>query len=191
MIIYIFDVLVFLALKQLCNVGQVQFLKAGVDKRRVSRNCITMSAAASPIKSENTTKTASLTSASGQPKSPASTINGITNGTSISEPLAMSSLAASPVASATQPLAIHSHAAEVKKGVRDPVTSFLLDFAAGGVAGAISKTATAPIERIKLILQTQDISTQIAADKKYKGIWDTLIRVPKEQGVASFWYTSN
>ena len=38
---------------------------------------------------------------------------------------------------------------------------FLADLAAGGVAGGISKTAVAPIERVKLILQTQDSNPRI------------------------------
>lgn len=46
---------------------------------------------------------------------------------------------------------------------------FIRDFFAGGISAAISVTAAAPLERIKLILQTQHISTQIAEDKKYKG----------------------
>lgn len=32
---------------------------------------------------------------------------------------------------------------------------FILDFLSGGVAGAFSKTVAAPLERIKLLLQTQ------------------------------------
>ncbi len=70
---------------------------------------------------------------------------------------------------------------------RGPVASFLLDLAAGGTAGGISKTIVAPIERVKLILQTQDASTQITKETRYKGIGDVLRRVPKEQGVASLW----
>lgn len=70
---------------------------------------------------------------------------------------------------------------------RDPLTSFLIDLAAGGVSGGISKTVVAPIERVKLILQTQDASTQIAQDKRYKGIIDVFRRVPSEQGIASLW----
>jgi len=35
----------------------------------------------------------------------------------------------------------------------DQAISFLKDFLAGGVAAAISKTAVAPIERVKLLLQ--------------------------------------
>lgn len=52
----------------------------------------------------------------------------------------------------------------------DPqIKSFLKDFAAGGISAAISKTAVAPIERVKLLLQVQHASKQITADKQYKG----------------------
>ena len=37
----------------------------------------------------------------------------------------------------------------------DAVVSFMKDFLAGGVAAAISKTAVAPIERVKLLLQVK------------------------------------
>lgn len=37
----------------------------------------------------------------------------------------------------------------------DAVVSFLKDFLAGGIAAAISKTAVAPIERVKLLLQVK------------------------------------
>jgi solute carrier family 25 (adenine nucleotide translocator) protein 4/5/6/31 len=67
------------------------------------------------------------------------------------------------------------------------VKKFALDLATGGTAAAISKTAVAPIERVKLLLQVQDASTTITADKRYKGIMDVLIRVPKEQGFAALW----
>ncbi|KAH1187268.1 hypothetical protein KIL84_020017 [Mauremys mutica] len=69
----------------------------------------------------------------------------------------------------------------------DQALSFAKDFLAGGVAAAISKTAVAPIERVKLLLQVQHASKQIAADKQYKGIIDCVVRIPKEQGVLSFW----
>ena len=67
------------------------------------------------------------------------------------------------------------------------VLSFAKDFLAGGIAAAVSKTAVAPIERVKLLLQVQHVSKQIAADKQYKGIIDCFIRIPKEQGFLSFW----
>ncbi|XP_047491083.1 ADP/ATP translocase 3-like [Penaeus chinensis] len=68
----------------------------------------------------------------------------------------------------------------------DPM-SFAKDFIAGGIAAAISKTAVAPIERVKLLLQVQAASKQITADKAYKGMVDCFVRIPKEQGVLAFW----
>lgn len=64
---------------------------------------------------------------------------------------------------------------------------FVKDFLVGGVSAAVSKTAVAPIERIKILLQVQDISQQITADKKYKGIIDCFVRVCKEQGPITLW----
>lgn len=63
----------------------------------------------------------------------------------------------------------------------------MLDFALGGVSAAVSKTAVAPIERVKLLLQTQAANKKLAGDKAYKGIMDVLVRVPKEEGVSAFW----
>ncbi|XP_036102866.1 ADP/ATP translocase 3-like [Molossus molossus] len=65
--------------------------------------------------------------------------------------------------------------------------SFSKDFLAGGVAAAISKTTVAPIERVKLLLQVQHANKQIAVNKQYKGMVDCFVRIPKEQGVLSFW----
>uniref|UniRef100_A0A2K6UCL6 ADP/ATP translocase n=1 Tax=Saimiri boliviensis boliviensis TaxID=39432 RepID=A0A2K6UCL6_SAIBB len=58
----------------------------------------------------------------------------------------------------------------------DAVVSFAKDFLAGGVAAAISKMAVAPIKRVKLLLQVQ-----------HPGVIDCVVRIPKEQGVLSFW----
>jgi len=68
----------------------------------------------------------------------------------------------------------------------DPL-SFFKDFMAGGVSAAVSKTVVAPIERVKLLLQVQAASKQIAAQDQYKGIVDAFVRIPKEQGIRSFW----
>lgn len=73
-----------------------------------------------------------------------------------------------------------------KDGVADPL-GFVKDFAAGGISAAVSKTAVAPIERVKLLLQVQHISKQISPDKQYKGMIDCFVRIPKEQGFASYW----
>jgi len=75
---------------------------------------------------------------------------------------------------------------QLKMAKADPL-SFAKDFIAGGVSAAVSKTAVAPIERVKLLLQVQHVSKQIAADQRYKGIVDAFVRIPKEQGFMSFW----
>lgn len=64
---------------------------------------------------------------------------------------------------------------------------FLLDFIAGGVSAAVSKTVVAPLERVKLLLQIQDAHKHIAKEQQYKGIVDCFSRVYKEQGFLSYW----
>jgi len=67
------------------------------------------------------------------------------------------------------------------------IVNFSKDFLAGGISAAISKTAVAPIERVKLLLQVQHASKQIAADQRYKGMIDCFVRIPREQGFLAFW----
>ncbi|GAA5965282.1 hypothetical protein JCM21900_005692 [Sporobolomyces salmonicolor] len=65
---------------------------------------------------------------------------------------------------------------------------FLTDFLMGGVAAAVSKTAAAPIERIKLLVQNQGAllrSGRLATP--YKGIVDCTVRTYAEEGLISFW----
>jgi solute carrier family 25 (adenine nucleotide translocator) protein 4/5/6/31 len=71
----------------------------------------------------------------------------------------------------------------------DNLQAFLIDFALGGFSGAISKTATAPIERVKLLIQTQDANPRIMSGEvpRYTGIGNCFSRVASEQGMASFW----
>lgn len=52
---------------------------------------------------------------------------------------------------------------------------FAKDFLAGGISAAVSKTAVAPIERVKLLLQVQAASKQIAVENQYKGRWCSSI----------------
>jgi solute carrier family 25 (adenine nucleotide translocator) protein 4/5/6/31 len=68
-------------------------------------------------------------------------------------------------------------------------TDFLINFMAGGVSGAVAKTATAPIERVKLIIQTQDANPKIISGEvaRYTGIMDCFRRVSSEQGIKAFW----
>jgi len=66
---------------------------------------------------------------------------------------------------------------------------FLKNFIAGGTSGCIAKCCTAPIERVKLIIQTQDANPKIISGEveRYKGIGDVFVRVRAEQGVKAFW----
>lgn len=67
--------------------------------------------------------------------------------------------------------------------------SFIKDFLVGGVSAAVSKTAVAPIERVKLLLQTQDANKKIQSGeaKRYTGIVDCFSRVAKEEGIGALW----
>lgn len=69
------------------------------------------------------------------------------------------------------------------------LTNFLQDFALGGVSGAIAKTCTAPIERVKLIIQTQDANPRIRSGEvaRYTGIANCFSRIVSEQGFLAFW----
>jgi len=74
---------------------------------------------------------------------------------------------------------------KIEKGT---LASFAIDFLMGGVSAAVSKTAAAPIERVKLLIQNQDEmlkSGRLA--EPYKGIGDCFARVIKEEGFAQLW----
>ena len=62
---------------------------------------------------------------------------------------------------------------------------FLYNFLAGGLSGIVAKTVCAPIERVKLLIQTDFENEKIG--ERYKGIWDCFSRCIKEEGVLSLW----
>ncbi|KAI8097413.1 ADP,ATP carrier protein [Halteromyces radiatus] len=65
---------------------------------------------------------------------------------------------------------------------------FAIDFLMGGVSAAVSKTAAAPIERIKLLVQNQDeMIKQGRLSSPYKGIVDCFNRTVKDEGLVSMW----
>lgn len=68
-------------------------------------------------------------------------------------------------------------------------TKFLTDFAMAGASGGTVKTLTAPIERIKLLIQTQDANPLIRSGEvpRYTGIVNCGQRIIAEQGFKSFW----
>ncbi|EJT49279.1 ADP,ATP carrier protein 2, precursor (ADP/ATP translocase 2) [Trichosporon asahii var. asahii CBS 2479] len=66
--------------------------------------------------------------------------------------------------------------------------AFMTDFLMGGVSAAVAKTAAAPIERIKLLVQNQDeMIKQGRLATPYKGIVDCFKRTYAEEGLASLW----
>jgi solute carrier family 25 (adenine nucleotide translocator) protein 4/5/6/31 len=73
-----------------------------------------------------------------------------------------------------------------KKGTAAQLASDLL---IGGSIGAVSKTVMAPVERVKLLMQTQDSNPAVLRGEveRYKGIGDCFKRVNAEQGLQAFW----
>mmetsp|Transcript_21260 Transcript_21260/g.30448 ORF Transcript_21260/g.30448 Transcript_21260/m.30448 type:complete len:304 (+) Transcript_21260:122-1033(+) len=63
--------------------------------------------------------------------------------------------------------------------------NFLVNLAAGGISGIVAKTMGAPIERVKLLIQTQAINKNLVYI--YKNPIDCVIRLYREEGILSFW----
>ncbi|EYC06071.1 hypothetical protein Y032_0078g1176 [Ancylostoma ceylanicum] len=64
---------------------------------------------------------------------------------------------------------------------------FVTEFLAGGASAALARTITAPIDRVKILLQLQHAQATIAIDKRYNGISDCFVRVVREQGPLTLW----
>merc|ERR1712167_524276 len=71
----------------------------------------------------------------------------------------------------------------------DKKSSFLVDLTIGGISGAFVKTIMSPVERIKILMQTQDSNPKIISGEvpRYTGVADCGRRVAAEQGVKAFW----
>jgi len=72
---------------------------------------------------------------------------------------------------------------------KSKLEQLLSDLVIGGSIGAVSKTVMAPVERVKLLMQTQDSNPDVLSGKvaRYKSIGDCFRRVASEQGMAAFW----
>jgi solute carrier family 25 (adenine nucleotide translocator) protein 4/5/6/31 len=69
-----------------------------------------------------------------------------------------------------------------------PDSHFMIDFLMGGISAAVSKTAAAPIERVKLLIQNQDeMIKQGRLDRKYNGIVDCFKRTMADEGTVALW----
>lgn len=65
---------------------------------------------------------------------------------------------------------------------------FSLDFVMGGAAALISKSAAAPLERVKLLLQNQgEMIKRGQLKRPYMGVGECFRRILREEGLLSFW----
>merc|ERR1711977_317632 len=96
-------------------------------------------------------------------------------------------LSLSPLSSLNTANMVEGDVNQGKKSVFG-MPGFVVDFLMGGVSAAVSKTAAAPIERVKLLIQNQDEMLKTGRlDRKYSGIVDCFSRTAKQEGVMSLW----
>ena len=63
-----------------------------------------------------------------------------------------------------------------------------MDFLLGGVAAIISKSAAAPLDRVKLLLQNQgELLKRGQLTEPYTGVGNCFKRIFQEEGFFSFW----
>lgn len=69
------------------------------------------------------------------------------------------------------------------------LTNFHRDLMAGFVMGGVVHTIVAPIERAKLLLQTQESNMAIIGSgrRRFKGMLDCIVRTVREEGILSLW----
>ena len=77
----------------------------------------------------------------------------------------------------------------MSEGSAKKTGNFYLDFLAGGISAAVSKSAVAPIERVKLLLQTQDANPKVQSGEipRYTGIANCFTRVFNEEGLGALY----
>lgn len=76
-----------------------------------------------------------------------------------------------------------------KKEKKSAGAQLASDLLIGGLVGAVAKTVMAPIERVKILLQSQKSNPDVISGKiePYKGMGDCFTRVRADQGMGAFW----
>ncbi|XP_012089980.1 ADP,ATP carrier protein 1, mitochondrial isoform X2 [Jatropha curcas] len=88
----------------------------------------------------------------------------------------------------TQDLSLTASPVLVQAPSEKGLSGFAVDFVMGGVSGAVSKTAAAPLERVKLLIQNQNEMIKAGRlSEPYKGIGDCFSRTIKDEGFLSLW----
>jgi hypothetical protein len=70
---------------------------------------------------------------------------------------------------------------QAERQVRDT----LYQLAAGGAAGAVARTFVAPVDRVKILMQTQHVNA--GAQPKYFSLVQSIKTIVKDEGVAKLW----
>ncbi|KZT58579.1 mitochondrial carrier [Calocera cornea HHB12733] len=100
-----------------------------------------------------------------------------------------------PLASTSQPTSAPALAQQVQELQKAPVAQTLWNdakrrqelivyFAAGGCAGAASRTVVSPLERLKILQQVQP--RQAGRAVAYSGVWAGLVKMWREEGFRGF-----
>lgn len=73
-----------------------------------------------------------------------------------------------------------------RKKERKKMNRFAQSMFCGGISGAIARTATSPLDVVKIILQCQR-----GPNPKYNGVMDAFSKILAEQGIKGFWKGNN
>ncbi|TKY74901.1 ADP,ATP carrier protein [Spatholobus suberectus] len=76
-----------------------------------------------------------------------------------------------------------------EKALNCRMKNFQRDLMAGAAMGGVVHTIVAPVERAKLLLQTQESNLAIVASgrRRFKGMLDCIVRTVREEGILSLW----